>query len=168
MSCYLPAMKIIFLDIDGVLNSQDFFRRKHEETGLTQGGSRAESIDPDALRLLERIVEETDAKIVVSSCWRIGRTTEELRDLLKEADFKYYDRIIDRTKNDGSFTTKRGDEIEEWLSRNPVKNSADFIILDDDSDMGNLFGSLVQTLWCQGLTEHEVKIAIERLNHTNE
>lgn len=156
-------MKVIFLDIDGVLNSANFFKKKHEETGLTQGGSRIESIDPDALRLLEQIIEETDAKIVVSSCWRIGRTTEELQGLLKGAGFKHYDRIIDRTNKIGSFATKRGDEIEEWLSRNSVQRG-DVVILDDDSDMGDLFDRLVQTLYHQGLTEHEVKTAIEKLN----
>ena len=160
-------MKIIFLDIDGVLNSADFFKKKHEETGLTQGGARVESIDPDALRLLERILEETDARIVVSSSWRIGRETVEIKKILRLAGFRHWDKIIDRTPSAGSLSEQRGEEIGMWLDEYN-EDVETFIILDDGSDMGALLDHLVKTNWEYGLSEYEVKIAIERLNHTNE
>jgi len=156
-------MKLIFLDIDGVLNSHDFFYKRHETTGKMQGGCRRESIDPDALRRLERIINETGAKIVISSSWRIGRETVEIKELLRIAGFKHWQEIIDRTPSTSSLTERRGEEIRMWLDKNP-ENIGNFIILDDDSDMDKLMDRLVHTDWEHGLTDVETENAIARLN----
>ena len=56
-------MKIIFLDIDGVLNSAAY---------RSQLGMRyfSEIIDRRKMPLLQKIVKETDAQIVLTSTWR--------------------------------------------------------------------------------------------------
>lgn len=55
-------MKVIFLDVDGVLNS---------EKDLLEAKGKSELFDRP-LALLKELVESTKAKIVVSSTWRIG------------------------------------------------------------------------------------------------
>lgn len=157
-------MKIIFLDIDGVLNSAEFFARRHKATGLMQGGSRPQSINPDALRRLERLVEETGAEIVVSSTWRIGRTKQDLQKLLRMAGFKYWNLIIGRTPTTNSFNERRGREIKLWLDQHVGEEEPRFVILDDDSDMDELLDHLVKSANKRGLTDEEVDAAVAMLN----
>lgn len=54
-------MKIIFLDIDGVLNSTKYDRERKQNDG---------NIDITRLALLKRLVDSTNAKIVLTSTWR--------------------------------------------------------------------------------------------------
>ena len=62
-------MKIIFLDIDGVLNSAEFANRHYEETGKPL--FMYDFLDPDAVnRLKEFLDQHTDIRIVLSSSWR--------------------------------------------------------------------------------------------------
>ena len=56
--------KIIFLDIDGVLNSVEY-RKRIQCTGRVE-------MDPQLLSLLADLVNKTGAKLVISSTWRIG------------------------------------------------------------------------------------------------
>jgi hypothetical protein len=55
----------------------------------------------------------------------------------------------------------RGDEINEWLSKNEVES---FIILDDDTDMADLMHRLVHTDFPDGLQDEHIEIAINKLN----
>jgi histidinol phosphatase-like enzyme len=55
-------MKIIFLDFDGVLNSQEFLKSHQGGFGMTQ-------VDPRAAARLEKLVKATSAQIVISSSW---------------------------------------------------------------------------------------------------
>ena len=55
--------KIIFLDIDGVLNSMDYFEQTKDCKGYTE-------INPEKVKLLKEIVDRTGAEIVLSSTWR--------------------------------------------------------------------------------------------------
>ena len=64
-------MKVIFLDVDGVLNSEDdllIYRAKNNITGCIL----YEEVEDRPLKLLKEIIDKTNAKIVVSSSWRIG------------------------------------------------------------------------------------------------
>lgn len=166
-------MKIIFLDFDGVLNHQNWYKRRMAEIDSEDFISHYPfyEFDPESIEQLNRIVDETNAKIVVSSTWRIGRTVEELQHLLDRVGF--IGEIVDTTPhffakgtdNDGkgiSYSVPRGCEIDWWmkergkfqrinwskekqleyLETSLIKN---YVILDDDSDM----------LYCQ--REHYVK-----------
>ena len=68
-------MSMLFLDIDGVLNSQTYITKKHNETGKCLGGSTVEMLDPDAISELNRIIDRTSAEIVLSSTWRMGENS---------------------------------------------------------------------------------------------
>jgi hypothetical protein len=134
-------MKIIFLDIDGVLNCQKTTERFH---GFV-------SIDPKLVKRLNRILKETDAKIVLSSTWRLF---EDNKEILEKTGIKY----IDVTP---SFHGLRGEEINDWLSKHPEVDR--YVILDDDSDMlPNQI--LFQTTWNDGLT---LKIMHEVIKYLN-
>ena len=80
-------MKVIFLDIDGVLNSDtDFFElRKFGHPVNEIKGSKV--INRGCLALLQQIIEDTDAKIVLSSTWRHHYTLEEMHEMFTARDF---------------------------------------------------------------------------------
>jgi hypothetical protein len=140
-------VKVIFLDFDGVLNNRKW---------LSRGGSR-DDVDPESVRLLNWLVDATQAKVVVSSTWRILHTIEELRDTLDRAGF--LGEIIGVTPGGGG---TRGPQIQQWIDDNAFVGP--FVILDDDSDMLHLLDKLVKTKFETGLEVSHVKKAIEILN----
>lgn len=125
-------MNIIFLDIDGVLNSIDsaLAFRNDEHLFLL---NRKESLDPVSVGLLQHLCEETDAKIVISSTWRHLFTIDEFKGIFASYGWEDFP-ITGCTTTDRIHpsSSKRGYEIQHWLNNNAWKN---YIILDDDSDM---------------------------------
>ena len=113
-------MKIIFLDIDGVLVTQDC---------ICQPGWPHKP-DPRCVAALNRLLELSGALIVVSSSWRVGRTRIELCDLLNDWGI-IPGHILDRTGHT-NFEDKRGDEIRAWLDQRERRRGdvEKFIILD--------------------------------------
>lgn len=158
-------MKIIFLDIDGVLNSMNGL--------IKRGGQSLMDLYVEHIAILREILYITDARIVISSTWRKGRTVEQLKQLFYnyELPSKY---IIDKTPslkgkeiviNGKTYSdTKRGHEIEKWLEDNKELDIEEFVILDDDSDMANLMDKLVQTDYDYGLTYIHAEEVIKRLS----
>lgn len=59
--------KVIFLDIDGVLNTKWWYTQMNRNTPKDKYGY---AFDPKAVANLRRIVEETGADIVISSSWK--------------------------------------------------------------------------------------------------
>jgi len=151
-------MKIIFLDIDGVLNSSNFLYKKNKK----KNGERAlNQIDPKTIKLLNKIIEITNAKIVISSAWRILYSVEEITRFLKY--HKLVGEIIDETPK--GISGKRGDEIQDWLNHNTKKyNIESFAIIDDNSDMVHLKHKLIQTKFETGLLKEHIEKVIEILN----
>lgn len=133
-------MKILFLDIDGVLNSH--------RTAIAFGGypfkvhgEQRGMFDEVALALIRGIVKTANAQIVLSSSWR---TSPEWREIGPALDLP----IIDRTP---SGLGPRGKEIADWLARHPEVES--YAIVDDDSDMlGEQMPFFVKTSGFNGLS----------------
>ena len=150
-------MKVLFLDIDGVLNSEQsaiYYNRLNVENGGFNDFSC-----PIARSNLHSILEELpDLKIVVSSTWRLGETLESMRGVLAQLALIKPDRVIGMTPSLRGGKV-RGDEIQAWLDANPGVER--FVIVDDDSDMAHLMNSLVQTSWRHGLMR---KDAVEIIN----
>ena len=124
-------MKIIFLDIDGVLNCQSM----HTDKDDTIIGTIKGKISKRCLDSLNNLVEETCAKIVLSSTWRSDDDCEQyLYDIGLKAE------IIGKTPHLGKYSL-RGNEIRAWIMDNyhiigKYDNEFNsYIILDDDSDM---------------------------------
>lgn len=158
-------MKVIFLDVDGVLNS---------EKDLLEAKGKSELFDRP-LALLKELVESTKAKIVVSSTWRIGCSKsgrnswygEEIFKTLTDRLAEYQMEVYDITPVINKPGVQRGDEIRAWLENAKEEIDA-FVILDDDADMCEFTGTnLVQTSMKTGLLEYHVEIAKSILNDEN-
>ena len=148
--------KFIFLDVDGVLNDNESLMWDV-------------AIKPILVKRLRRLVESTDAKLVLSSSWRIGfdnkmvargPLSRGLRDALAVEKLTLFDKTEELWNNKG-----RGDEILLFLKEHKCDS---FVILDDeDHDIENipeLKGKLVKTFWSTGLTDVNVDDAIKILN----
>jgi hypothetical protein len=131
-------MKIIFLDFDGVLNHEKFykerFEKRYEEGAMSYPLSE---IDREAVENLNFLCKETDAKIVISSTWRHSGL-DYCKDALERSGF--IGEIIDITPDLRSNNCLRGNEILKWIKDNkdkvgPYYNFTEYVILDDDSDM---------------------------------
>jgi hypothetical protein len=132
--------KIIFLDIDGVLNT-------YKEQGI-----RKDYVDPVKVNRVKQIVDATGAQIVISSNWRF-----DMEPVFRElAELK--NSIIGRTGLEGN----RIKEIEQWLDNNPTKN---WIVIDD---LFLFFpGRLIHTKEDVGITDADVSKAISILSKEN-
>lgn len=152
-------MKVIFLDIDGVLNSYTYDRQRSPEDG---------NIDKTRLELLKFLTDKTNAKIVLTSSWREHWDKEEckrdekgalLADTFMQAGLDIYD----KTPFIGYL--KRADEIRAWLSSNPQTKG--FVIFDDNVfGWGDLAESFIQTNYRigRGLEEEHIQKALELLS----
>jgi len=151
--------KIIFLDVDGVLNFWNCWLG--ETPNVLRGKSKTLVLSIDAINQLNRIVKETGAKIVLSSTWR---RFKDHYDFLLESPIE--GEIIGETPDllyDLSRETSRGLEIKEWLE-NEYGEECKFVILDDDDDMADLIDHFIQTDFETGLTEEIADLAISKLN----
>jgi len=159
-------MKIIFLDIDGVLNK-----------GLVEGNSRKDDILRDEaygfmnkslVNNLNKLTQKTGAKIVISSSWRC-ETLEENEQMLKA--FGIEAECVGSTPRLSGPCIYRGNEIEAWIYeyQDLIKchywEFKEYIILDDDSDMLlSQAHHFIQTDPWSGLSDAVTYKAINRLN----
>lgn len=152
-------MKVIFTDVDGVLN---------EDATPTRTKSRVIFIDEEKLLRLKRIVDTTGAKIVLSSSWRYDREDPrynadflELQEAFHKVGLAFYSFApVD------AIGIRRGMEIQAWLGLHPEVDN--YIILDDelfDFEERGLLPRLVKTEFGDGgLTEEHVREAIALLS----
>jgi hypothetical protein len=155
-------MKLIFLDIDGVLNSAPFLKAHAITDYKSVIQALLASLDPEAIERLNRIVDVTGARIVVSSVWRAMMRIGELQKAFERAGLKTCP--FSQTPQLG---TTRGREIQSWLDRRRVTVPVEsFVILDDDADMEHLLPRLVQTSMDDGLQDRHVEKAVEILNRS--
>lgn len=164
-------MKIIFLDMDGVLNSHAFMsaKAKTKEWDQVPGGGDFKPttpahwvpmIDPAGVKRLNTILKETGAKIVISSSWRHAHPhkTGRMQKILDLAGMVGGD-VIGETP---VMVGPRSFEIASWLAANP--GAKKFVILDDGSSAGEGMGKwFVNTSLAVGLTDTDVKTAINIL-----
>ena len=149
--------RVIFLDVDGVLNNGSWAMEMYDKGIRTY---RDDILYEPALERLKRIVDATNAHIVVSSSWRrIPTAYGHLKDWLE----KYGMTIWDKTPYVGGC---RGDDITAWFNRNPGEWS--YVILDDEDDMGEHMGHLVQTHFDVGLIDTDVERAMIILSRESE
>lgn len=127
-------MNVIFLDIDGVLNTgrnQDIQEKRDGKSSFYHQFN----FDDICMENLKEVILKFDAYIVITSSWRIEKDTIYWTEILKNfRKYKIERRIIDKTP---SFSTTRGEEIKKWIDDNK-DNITNFIILDDEDDMMDL------------------------------
>jgi len=185
-------MKVIFLDMDGVLNHGKYLDRTVPES---KDRFWLQGIDPEAVERLNRIVEATGAFVVVSSSWRRRHTTEDMQRLLTARGFR--GKVIDRTgifheayderekakwprvlnrnrfgfprprgMSDYSYTT-RAFEVQAFLMEWKWAGKEpieSFAILDDITKWAWLKDWHVETKYRHGLLDEHVDQAIDILN----
>ena len=156
--------KVIFLDVDGVLNCISSKSNCHGFVG----------VDKDKVRRLSKIVQETGAYIVLSSDWKYGWEKDKNK---CEPHGKYLNnhlwkkghvRIKDKTPDSApcDYYDERGWEIKEWLNKHPEVEA--WVVLDDVDFLDfhkypEVTNHLVLTDEWEGLTDQDVEKAIEIL-----
>lgn len=149
-------MNIIFLDIDGVLNSHRKLKEVYKKTHKPHSGYNY-PFDELCLENLKTLVEATNSKIVITSTWRKDKEgREKLIQALKE--YELDQRIIGYTP---ILNKTRGIEIKAYLST--LDHQPNFIILDDDTDTEELTEYLIKTNIQVGLTKENIEEAIIKL-----
>ena len=158
-------MKVIFLDIDGVLNSQRLVEKKSNE-----------KIDITAVKLLKNLIDKSGAVVVMSSGRRLwfddNMTTEDveakyLYDILCQYGIDIYgktpDFSTDKIRTKRTFSDVKAKEILAWLERHCEVDK--YVILDDlDLKNDRINANLIQIDGKIGITEDDVKRAMNILN----
>lgn len=140
-------MNCIFLDIEGVLNTKETYRRAYEKHGYMP--MMDVEIDDFRLIYLKEIIDKTDAKIVLSSSFRyfFNKENEEVIPIALKGK-KLYDKLLKYNIQIYDTTPitqeSREEQIKSWLSNRDDIES--FIIIDDDPTQFNEYlDKLIQT-----------------------
>ena len=163
--------KVLFLDIDGVLNTGWWYSQVDRNTPKDKYGY---AFDPRSVANLKKILDETRADIVISSSWK-SFGLSELEEMWQDRELP--GKLIDITPNSVSDEMLlnadldhmelfhiRGMEIKEWLDKH-VKNVSHYVIIDDmDNFLPEQKSHFVQTDPEVGITEEDANIAIKILN----
>ena len=163
-------MKVIFLDIDGVLNMYGASAR----TFMKPYGQH---IEPHLVQRLNYIIENSRCNIVVSSAWRSDM--DDLKTQLEEQGFKYWGNVIGKTckpkeksedipyprTRDAYLYNDRGEQICKWLDDSEI-NVEKYVVVDDEtSDILPYvrIENIVQTDSNEGMLDKDAKLIIEKL-----
>jgi len=140
-------VKILFLDVDGVINNRETFK--------------TEPLDPIDQTLVNRIKVIqllTDCKIVLSSTWRLYPNSLAK---VEEKLGKMFDVTPEATDPDKK---ERGDEIATWLRAHPGVEK--YAILDDELDiLLEQIPNFFHTSFSFGITEDIMFKVISHLNY---
>ena len=133
--------KVVFLDIDGVLNTKWWYTQMDRNTPKDKYGY---AFDPNAVSNLKKIIDETGADIVISSSWK-SFGISELEDMWQDRGLP--GKLIGITPNTVSdemllnadldnmeLFSIRGTEIKEWLTKHG-KHVSHYAIIDDMDNM---------------------------------
>ena len=154
-------MKVIFLDIDGVIITDMTLKERLKKNSLA---------NPECIEQLNRIISETDAKIVISSAWRFcGIQEMQLLLIFWGCNGEVIGATDDLNELDVD-NRVRSNEILSYLKS--YKNISNFVILDDCFvyDFENCCGptnKLIKTKCNTGLTKELADKAIEILKRDN-
>lgn len=151
--------------MDGVLCTN----RACEATGNV--GMGFSYLDPIACLIVKRLCEDYDARIVISSSWRLDFSKEAMEAILSAncpnlGNYIYRSNIWWRTSTHSytnctdalTMTTDRGREIKQWVDNHEGKMT-NFVILDDMADMRPVQDHLVKCDCYDGLGWHQWQAA---------
>lgn len=162
-------MKVLFLDIDGVLNS-NYWNETHQ-----MEISDKVLIDEKKVNLLLKIINVSNAKIVLHSGWKywfdnhikpLKHEAIELITIFEKYRLKIYDKTpdlaTDEIKWSKKFSLVKASEILSWLEDHREVTS--YVVLDD-LDLHNeiIAHNQVKTDSKVGLSEENVIQAIDKL-----
>jgi len=129
-------MKVIFLDIDGVLNS-NFWNDTHQKE-ISDGAL----IDKEKVILLGQLIRTTGAKVILHSGWKfwfdrelkpLRREAEHLIKILETEDIKINgvtpDHTTEEIRKSRKFSLVKASEILAWVSQHD--HIEKWIVIDD-------------------------------------
>ena len=158
-------MKLIFLDIDGVLNNTKDVKKYR----MFIKGERRVLIDIEPFFYFKRLLQEIEkekleVRIVISSSWRLGTTASDWKKLFKHY-FNDENIILGRTLH---LECDRGLEILNFLQMIDEEKETveDYVVVDDDiEDIIDYVGKkrIVKTSIKRGLTNKDVRKIIRKL-----
>ncbi len=150
--------KYLFLDIDGVLNTDDFLH-KARTSGAWASSDYGDMIDHFHVGILKNILDECKGvQVILSSAWRLIPGVSETSRLLRKAGMGNRFYFDGETPANG----RRGQEIKAYIDENKI-DPADICIIDDDTDIDPLKHRWVRTLPNEGLTPEKAAQAIDML-----
>ena len=161
--------RVLFLDINGVLDSPAWYKRENDRI-FAQTGVRkplVDVLDPTSIKLLDNIIERTNASIVITSAWREHYGLDGTVARLEDAGFNYLEHVIGCTGNVHEGQSGRGKEVLEWLEQRP--GITHWCVVDDyrfDIPKSNKFdfSNRIQiTNGAIGLTARDVEIIVRVL-----
>jgi len=121
-------MKVIFLDIDGVLATTSCYGKG------TNNKWGAYMFDQKAVIYLNYIISETGAEIILSSDWRNNYTLHEMREIfchngVLKGPIGFTPSL--KTYTGDNLEGGRADEIKKWLQDNAWKDDTKWVAIDD-------------------------------------
>ena len=153
-------MKIIFLDFDGVMDTE-YYSHILCEAGKPIADEYGLLFDPECVKNLKYIIDNTGADIVVSSTWKDDMGYKGILDMWKHRGLPGF--VTDVTPTTAEH--HRGDEIDAWLKECPTE--CNYIIIDD-LDACNFNEHQIPRLLIVnplfGLDEYTAERAIRKLN----
>ena len=168
-------IKIIFLDIDGVLNTENYNLVLKRKGKICQDEYGA-LFDPNAVKQLKRIIDATNADIVVESSWKY-HGLDAMKELWEVRNLP--GRVIDITPSsvsdeylsnvnldnlDASMLHCKGLEISSWLSEKGQSNTRYVIIDDEYVVLESQSSNFILTNPYEGITEEQANKIISILN----
>lgn len=147
---------IIFLDIDGVLNSDKYFDSISNKECINPVDRLMLDIDVSKVKILLEVINKTNAKIVITSSWRRMKLYPYIKERLISMGLP----VVGETP---FIEERRGEEIRSYLLENRVSN---YCIIDDEvfKDYKELEDYLVVTdFYEDGLTIDHAKGVVKKL-----
>lgn len=151
-------MKAIFLDIDGVLNSDE--HTAFIKSFVTYNDNMIEPFDDECLHNLKYIVDETDAKIIITSIWHLF--PEYLYILMNKLE----EYGLDKSVISLTISNKYKDKLQEIAVKLKKLGITEYVVLDNDKTL-NLNRHVI-TNNATGLTEIDAKQAVKILSYNEE
>ena len=150
--------KILFLDFDGVLNTEHY-QGLLQYQGKPWQDEYGAFFDPKAVKQLKRVIDATDADIVVESSWKyLG--LDAMKELWEVRNLP--GTIIDITPS--LLGKNKGVEIASWLSKY-AKQDIRYVIIDDEYViLDSQLPHFILTNPYEGITEEQANRAISMLN----
>lgn len=129
----MKGIKVLFLDIDGVINSMDnclsWYPSHGEYAAVDQHYN--DKFDQRCVNWLKGIINVTDCQLVISSTWRNHRRHDGKPGFDDIWKMRAMPKFIGKTPRGEGI---RGNQIQEWL-RSTEHDVIQYCIIDDDTDM---------------------------------
>lgn len=172
------SMRIIFLDVDGVLNNEKntifMYRILGKKRYLKKINEDFDIFDMRSVRYMAKLIDyfEGDIKLVISSTWRTNK--DAVNKIIEKISIfmKSYNVPVDVTEVDKNRI--RGLEIQHYLENNNLLDS-EYVIIDDDTAdiIGDKYNGMdfnPHFVWCNnkyGFQRKEYKKALKILKEDN-